>query len=463
MNKIVPLFPSNALPSSSDSNQPADIRELKIITNYRETGTDSKYEVKTNQGNIKGFSETDANGSTNQLYMVGPLGTPVSLNNQGSVPVSQDITIHSNNQIAISAVNALVVKTVEPAPYTSATTLIPLPDKPYTVATLPSDPFNFSYFQQHVKSKLCYNSDPIDTAMVTKSQDRVAYWAEIWTLMEYRSVKTEERPYKGESVGGQVVGNLFDLKDLPIQTPQTDIEGTRETSCPLVNTQRKVICSQCNGKGKQQCASCAGQGHLIPCGCGNDTQCSTCHGTGNLNCTKCVGACFLLRWEVLTIKWETIQTVSPYQNTFLPKRKIRFRPKKKVFFDADHDWTNHIFLTNYPDLYETIATHTPPDMAKKFGQDIQKQYQTHYARLKPSTIMRKMKILIRQVNIIEVDYQLEGYTNKNGTHKGTNTFNYLVYGCEENGKAMIYENNYPLNCCGCLGPKAACRCNCSIS
>jgi len=120
----------------------------------------------------------------------------------------------------------------------------------------------------------------------------------------------------------------------------------------------------------------------------------------------------------LTVEWNTKKTVSPYQNTFLPEKKIRRRLKKKIFFDADREWDNHIFLTNYPNLYETIAICSPPNLAKKFGQDIQKQYQTHFAALKPSQKMRKMKILIRKVDIIETDYQLEGYTNKSGTHKG---------------------------------------------
>ncbi|CAF0947772.1 unnamed protein product [Adineta steineri] len=463
MTQVAPLSPSAALPSSPGSNQPAQITELIIIKDYRETGIVSTYKISTDQGTIKGFSETDANGSTNHHSIVDSSQIPINLNNQTSAPVSQGNTTHSNNPIGMSAVNNRVTKTTEPAPVRSGVDLIRLPDGSYTVATLPSDPSNLLHFQQQVKSKFCYNSGPIDTATFIKSQQRIAYWVEMWTLMEHRSVKTEERPYKGESASGQAAGNIFDLKNLPIQTPQTNIKGTQKTSCPLVNTQRKVICGQCNGRGKQQCASCAAQGHLIPNANNNNTQCTTCRGTGNLNCTKCVGACFLLRWEVLTIEWNTKQTVSAYQNTFLPEKKIRFRPKKKVFFDADHDWNNFVLLTNYPDLYETIAIRTPPDMARKFGQDIEKQYLTHYAALKPSIIMRQMKILIRQVDIIEIDYQLEGYTNKNGTHKGTNTFNYLVYGCDENGKAMIYENNYPLNCCGCLGPKAACRCNCTIS
>ncbi len=45
---------------------------------------------------------------------------------------------------------------------------------------------------------------------------------------------------------------------------------------------------------------------------------------------------------------------------------------------------------------------------------------------------------------------------------GTNTFTYLQYSQDGKGQPLIYENDYPLNCCGCLGPKAACRCNCSI-
>ncbi|CAF4182411.1 unnamed protein product, partial [Adineta steineri] len=278
-NKITPLFPSSALSGSSDPNQTADIKELKTTTHYRQTGTVSTYEVKTNLGSIKGSSETDANGSTNRHSTVGTSETSINLNNQVSGPVSRDNTTHSRNQIATPAVNTLLVKTAEPAPVTSIIQLPVLPEGSYTVATLPSSPSNLSHFQQHVKSKFCYNTGPIDTATFIKSQQRVAYWAEIWTLMEHRSVETKERPYKGESASGQAGGNLFDFKDLPILTPQTNIKGTQKTSCPLDKTQRKVICGQCNGRGKQQCASCAGQGHLIPTKNNNNTQCTTCRGT----------------------------------------------------------------------------------------------------------------------------------------------------------------------------------------
>ncbi len=45
---------------------------------------------------------------------------------------------------------------------------------------------------------------------------------------------------------------------------------------------------------------------------------------------------------------------------------------------------------------------------------------------------------------------------------GTNTFTYLQYGQDDKEQPLIYENDYPLNCCGCFGPKGSCRCSCTI-
>jgi len=43
-----------------------------------------------------------------------------------------------------------------------------------------------------------------------------------------------------------------------------------------------------------------------------------------------------------------------------------------------------------------------------------------------------------------------------------NTFRFYQYPGPQ-GQLIIYENDYPLNCCGCFGEKLACySCCCSI-
>jgi hypothetical protein len=432
-NRIEPLFANSNISTGLDPNKPATVDELTIKTNYRDTGAVSEITIGTNYGTMRGFSDENVIGASNQLPvsisqddMANPkkqLLVPALENNtskpsnQLPVVASQDNTIKSEKQLAISAANVLATKFDNRQISFHPTDFVSVSDLPNPVETLVIDPYNFSHFQLYVKNKLCYDSAPIATAKVLKTEVRVAYRIDIWTLMEQRSVKWEERPYDGESVPGKPLGNLRELKNLPFDPPQTDIERTITQSCPLEETERKVTCNLCSGKGKLQCTSCYGQGYVIARNSGN-TQCSRCHGAGKLDCKKCKGSGSLITWAVLTCKWDTIHSKSCCQNTFLPEDMILKRLKKKTFFDDDREWNGSLFLTNYGTLYERISACIPPDLAKKFGQDIQKQYQTHLARLRESMLIPRLKCLIRQVDIIETDYQLEGYVNKSDRHNG---------------------------------------------
>jgi hypothetical protein len=118
----------------------------------------------------------------------------------------------------------------------------------------------------------------------------------------------------------------------------------------------------------------------------------------------------------MKLTWYSIRSTDFYQNSFLPKDIIYSIPNKSPLYENDCDWTNDIFLVNYGNLYKSVIEKSPLD----FGQGIQQQYQDkHFAKLKPNMTIRRLKCLIRQVDIVETDYKLDRYRNQVEPHIGT--------------------------------------------
>jgi hypothetical protein len=232
--------------------------------------------------------------------------------------------------------------------------------------------------------------------------------------MEHRSVKECTKPYDDyEVTPGKDIGNLFDWDDFPFDTPSTVIEGQRNKSHPLAETQRKVACPSCDTKGKEPCSSCNGQGKIRA---NNQlSQCSRCRGKGEVKCNRCAASGYLLAYYEMKITWETLHSVRWYQNSFLPEKIIRQMPDKDIFYEANLNWTNDIFLTSYGNLFQTIVEDSP----YRFEKHVQQQYQDgHFSKLKDATLMRRLKFLIRYINIKQTDYVLDGYINKEDRNKG---------------------------------------------
>ena len=415
------IVPNSFLSAVSDPNQAVMVKEKTMKTVHRDTGTTSDYTMNTNAGTIRGFSDKYLTDSNNQLAVPATQDGTVESSDQKSVVASQNAAIIANGGLPVGAAGDKIIISPNQLPAVpvqfQTTDFVPIVGRLNQTSTLPAEPYSLSHFQLYVKDKSCYNATPVADAKIVQAQERVAYRVDMWTLMEHRSVEWKERPYRDEPAPGQPLLDIFNVKDLPFETPGTIIKGTPKLSHPLEYTQRKITCTSCTGKGRTPCGSCYGQGQGILRN-NQTTQCSKCRGQGTLNCTKCIGSGFLLTFAVLTVEWNTIHTEACYQNTFLPEKFILNRLKKSVFYDEDYEWNNSLFLTGYGTLYETIGARSPPDLAKKFGQDIQKQYQTHFARLKDQMMICRIKCLIRQVEIIETDYQLEGYINKSERHSG---------------------------------------------
>ncbi|CAF4024103.1 unnamed protein product, partial [Rotaria sp. Silwood1] len=159
----------------------------------------------------------------------------------------------------------------------------------------------------------------------------------MWTLVERRWVTWPEKPYNGEDIPHEAVGNLFTNYSFP--PPVTVIKGKQESTEALPNTQHMVSCPSCNGQGTTRCSSCSGTGRTRCYSCsgsgnGSDGRqcyscngsgsrlCSSCHGSRRRDCTRCATVGRLLRWAVVHAEWWTEHSVNFAQNTFLPTKRI---------------------------------------------------------------------------------------------------------------------------------------------
>jgi hypothetical protein len=109
-----------------------------------------------------------------------------------------------------------------------------------------------------------------------------------------------------------------------------------------------------------------------------------------------------------------------------------------------------------------------------------KEYQEKHLKptLGANNRMRRLVCTIERLDFEEVHYTLDKqYINKQNSALGKlfiylhflphslligNTFRFCKFPVDGKGQ-VIYENDYPLNCCGCFGDKCACHsCCCTI-
>ena len=273
--------------------------------------------------------------------------------------------------------------------------------------TVSIDVDTFDHFKGFIKSKSCYNATPLNSVRPMDEKKCIAFQVDMWTLMEQRSVEWKTEAYRSESTPAEPLGNIFGWKEDNLsEPPKTNLAKEITRTGRLRKTQKKILCTSCQGEKGMRCHSCHGQ---------NSARCSTCQGSGKLKCKTCLGTGILLQYASMKISWKTIHSVDTYQNTYLPMKRITKVTNKTIFREYDQEWLNSMFLLNYSTLFDDIARYSPVD----FRKDIQQQYQDyHYAKVDPSTIIRRVKILIRSLDILQVDYQLEGFVSDSNRHKG---------------------------------------------
>ncbi|CAM4874420.1 unnamed protein product [Rotaria socialis] len=397
------------------SSEPITISECSVQKTIGPTGSTMKYEITTNKGIIRASERTEVSGPQ--------IDNSKQISNIPIVAVEDDETEPSREVATANPTTTAIVPRQSQIPLRGID-FVPIPMQQVVSLAFPIDPYSFDHFRKYIGSKLCYNAAPLDQSKIIKTQERVAYRVDIWTLMENRTLEWTTKPYRDEDTPNRTVGNIFDWDDISFDCPRADVEGIVKKSYPLEDTQAKIVCGFCRGQGAQKCAQCYGQGHFIPQN-GYSTRCLACNGQGTLSCVHCDRSGFLLKVATLKFEWESINSVNCYQNTFLPDKLIRLRRNKPVVFDGAIKWNSSMVLTNFPELIETLQGQTPGDLSDKLIKDIQKQYLTHYIRLKKPTQsnrITKIKCLVRQVDVIEIDYRLDGYINKVGRNKGEYRF-----------------------------------------
>ncbi|CAF1022509.1 unnamed protein product [Didymodactylos carnosus] len=125
------------------------------------------------------------------------------------------------------------------------------PSKAFEVPTIVDSDTANSYLtllRRYVNKKFCYHSDAASEGKIIKSDSRVAFQIDIWTLMEKRWIKTISSPYNGEDTPGEIVEDIFDKETYNLKADTTIIQRNQIGQIILPETQKKISCAACNGQ-----------------------------------------------------------------------------------------------------------------------------------------------------------------------------------------------------------------------
>jgi hypothetical protein len=273
------------------------------------------------------------------------------------------------------------------------------------------------YMRMHVDSKLCYHSDPMKTAKFITKHNRFAYQIDLWTLMDRRKLKKCEKPYDGEPTPNTKFIDVFDYK---YELPDTVLKKPKKVFSNLEKTQWKADCPDCSGNGMKTCKACKGNGYTRCRFCLGGGSCLHCDGSGRIGCSRCnrkgdvkCGRCktvgSLLFWWKLHIKWYTIHSVSYQTNTPMTPRKIRKAPTKGHYDDYDKKWSYiDTFREQFEQKFTSQKNSEYPVKLEELAQEFEKK---HLKKTKKDRRIVKLAWNIQILNITEVVYQLQGYTN----------------------------------------------------
>ncbi|CAF0970707.1 unnamed protein product [Adineta ricciae] len=322
----------------------------------------------------------------------------------------------------------------------------------------------------YVDSKFCYHSGPIDDAAIIKVEPKTAYQCSMKILFETRKLRlvTQPYPWKSEKVlgsrslgrffenteiEGEAVGNIWTDYSVPI--PSADkhketfalSESTSYSRCRRCRATCVVLCSKCEGDGKVRLNDAYN----------TKVRCNNCRGSGKMTCGSCNGLGGFRHVPTLTVKWFTRHTICFYQNSFLAERKIRKGQRTPIWLINRIEWSK---VSSIEECMQNIPENTP-DIPLR--ENIIRDY--YEKQLNPTmnldNVMRRLEFSIEQMNFQEVHYIMgEHFVNKRYP-----TMNHVFRFCQYPGQKRensIYENDYPYNCCGCFGEKAACFAPCCV-
>lgn len=334
---------------------------------------------------------------------------------EGDVPKTTTQIKKNTKAVATPSNRGVATTSGRPAnmPYTAKDFMKPTRDsteKPVTTRDFDA----FEHFKNYIREKFCYHTIPFEKATLLETHKRIAYQVDMWTLMEKRTPIWCTRAYRGEKTLGKNVDDIFLWSNDAWQTPSTSLDGSASRTYDVEESMSKISCSTCGGTGQVFCTSCHGTGRRLA-DKGISTTCSRCNEKGRAPCKLCEQSGYLLRYLALKFDWYGLHSVGVYQNSFLPEKNVRRVQKKPIFYECDASWSNDPFLIDYGNLLKRIQENAAFD----FVPFVHEQYQqNHFSKLPKSVMIAKMKVLIRTLDINEVEYQLEGYINSNERHAG---------------------------------------------
>ncbi|CAF3345750.1 unnamed protein product [Rotaria socialis] len=322
-------------------------------------------------------------------------------------------------------------------------------------------PKPLSDFKQYVDSKFCYFSKPMDQAELISTEPKIAYQCRMKILMEKRSLHTDVAPHPwhtatvlgSSSLGrffestersGEAIGNIW--SDYQVDIP--DGEKFHRTLA-LTDSIYYTRCWNCRAKRYVSCTHCTK-------GLTYDKQvCYNCKGAGEVICKKCKGLGGFRHTPKLTVKWSTRSSTFFYQNSFLHKKRIRKGQRTAFWSTRRVPWSKS---SSIEDCVQSINEEVPDIPLQTY---IVRDYtEKHLNPMRnKNNAMRRFECFIERMGFEEVHYTMgENYSNKRDS-KLEHTFRFCQYPGPK-GQNSIYEDDYPLNCCGCFGEKMACYSSC---
>lgn len=244
------------------------------------------------------------------------------------------------------------------------------------------------------------------------------------------------------------------------------------TRCDKCRGKGKEECrfSNCNGTGQIRCTYCDGRGRtetateIIKCACGDGkVTCSECKGDGKVNCPLCDGLGGFYHKATLRADWHTLITTWYDQNSSLPEKKIEKGQRLHFWSKSKEPWSYESSIDQF------FGSLKQDEVEEKIPlkDNLIRRYMTLHTlpRSDGNNRMRRLACSVEQMKFEEVHYTLDQkYINKKTPQLGKlshryfqseyfvleNTFRFWKYPTSGN-KQKIYENDYPLNCCGCCG------------
>ena len=304
-------------------------------------------------------------------------------------------------------------------------------DSPPSYDSIENKESYLTQFRNYIQNKSCYHDDALKNGTLLDVTDRSAFEIEMWSLMEKRWTRWNEKPHRNEPTPAHELGELFQ-DQYSFDTPSVIIKGTQNSTKDLLHCQRSVKCDTCQGLGKYDCLKCRGnmRNDCLDCdhhgyyrngvvckscrGLGT-VRCDLCAGSGKRNCDRCDTLGRLLKWPSLFVEWWTEYSISFGQNSFLPDKLIRSAGTKTSCLEPSMVWEKYEIDDKLSETMTRIACSDQPDT----GLDLRKIFnEKHRSKVGLQTRIVRLKCSINKVMIREVTYQCESYENKQSASKG---------------------------------------------